>query len=299
MRKQIIGGSVVFASAFAAFVIIIVVIFMLGVLFIGGSEKLTWEFLTTAPSDGMTGGGVFPAIIGTVLLVLIMSVLGVPIGTLTAIYLSEYSNQRSFFSKTIQFAVNTLAGVPAIVFGLFGLGFFVQFVGGGMDKLFSGDGQLKWAQPNLLWASFTMAFLTLPVVIVSVVEALRAIPNELREASLSLGATKWQTIRKVVLPNSYTGILTGAILAVGRGAGEVAPILFTGVAYFLPHLPQSFSDQFMHLGYHVYVMATQSPDVEATLGLQYATAFVLLVLTISLNLSAIILRYKIRSKIIR
>lgn len=272
---------------------------MLGALFIGGSEKLTWEFLTTAPSDGMTGGGVFPAIIGTVLLVLVMSVLGVPIGTLTAIYLSEYSNQRSFFSKTIQFAVNTLAGVPAIVFGLFGLGFFVQFVGGGMDQLFTDGSQLKWAQPNLLWASFTMAFLTLPVVIVSVLEALRAIPNELREASLSLGATKWQTIRKVVLPNSYTGILTGTILAVGRGAGEVAPILFTGVAYFLPHLPQSFSDQFMHLGYHVYVMATQSPDVEATLGLQYATAFVLLVLTIGLNLSAIILRYKIRSKIIR
>ncbi len=272
---------------------------MLGALFIGGSEKLTWEFLTTVPSDGMTGGGVFPAIIGTVLLVLVMSVLGVPIGTLTAIYLSEYSNQRSFFSKTIQFAVNTLAGVPAIVFGLFGLGFFVQFVGGGMDQLFTDGSQLKWAQPNLLWASFTMAFLTLPVVIVSVLEALRAIPNELREASLSLGATKWQTIRKVVLPNSYTGILTGAILAVGRGAGEVAPILFTGVAYFLPHLPQSFSDQFMHLGYHVYVMATQSPDVEATLGLQYATAFVLLVLTIGLNLSAIILRYKIRSKIIR
>lgn len=299
MRKKIIGGSVVFASALAAFVIIIVVLLMLGALFIGGSEKLTWEFLTTVPSDGMTGGGVFPAIIGTVLLVLVMSVLGVPIGTLTAIYLSEYSNQRSFFSKTIQFAVNTLAGVPAIVFGLFGLGFFVQFVGGGMDQLFTDGSQLKWAQPNLLWASFTMAFLTLPVVIVSVLEALRAIPNELREASLSLGATKWQTIRKVVLPNSYTGILTGAILAVGRGAGEVAPILFTGVAYFLPHLPQSFSDQFMHLGYHVYVMATQSPDVEATLGLQYATAFVLLVLTIGLNLSAIILRYKIRSKIIR
>jgi phosphate transport system permease protein len=299
VRKKIIGGSVVFASALAAFVIIIVVLFMLGALFIGGSEKLTWEFLTTAPSDGMTGGGVFPAIIGTVLLVLVMSVLGVPIGTLTAIYLSEYSNQRSFFSKTIQFAVNTLAGVPAIVFGLFGLGFFVQFVGGGMDQLFTDGSQLKWAQPNLLWASFTMAFLTLPVVIVSVLEALRAIPNELREASLSLGATKWQTIRKVVLPNSYTGILTGTILAVGRGAGEVAPILFTGVAYFLPHLPQSFSDQFMHLGYHVYVMATQSPDVEATLGLQYATAFVLLVLTIGLNLSAIILRYKIRSKIIR
>lgn len=299
MRKKIIGGSVIFVSASAAFVIVFIVIFMLGALFIGGSEKLTWEFLTTAPSDGMMSGGIFPAIIGTVLLVLVMSILGVPVGTLTAIYLSEYANKRFFFTRMIQFAVNTLAGVPSIVFGLFGLGFFVQFVGGGMDKLLTGGLELKWAQPNLLWASFTMAFLTLPVVIVSVVEALRAVPNELREASLSLGATKWQTIRKVVLPNSYTGILTGAILAVGRGAGEVAPILFTGVAYFLPHLPQSLSDQFMHLGYHVYVMATQSPDVEATLGLQYATAFVLLVLTFTLNLSAIILRYRIRSKIIR
>lgn len=299
MRKKIIGGSVIFVSASAAFVIVFIVIFMLGALFIGGSEKLTWGFLTTAPSDGMMSGGIFPAIIGTVLLVLVMSILGVPVGTLTAIYLSEYANKRFFFTRMIQFAVNTLAGVPSIVFGLFGLGFFVQFVGGGMDKLLTGGVELKWAQPNLLWASFTMAFLTLPVVIVSVVEALRAVPNELREASLSLGATKWQTIRKVVLPNSYTGILTGAILAVGRGAGEVAPILFTGVAYFLPHLPQSLSDQFMHLGYHVYVMATQSPDVEATLGLQYATAFVLLVLTFTLNLSAIILRYRIRSKIIR
>ncbi|MFH2003216.1 MAG: phosphate ABC transporter permease PstA [Bacteroidota bacterium] len=299
MRKKIIGGSVIFVSASAAFVIVFIVIFMLGALFIGGSEKLTWGFLTTAPSDGMMSGGIFPAIIGTVLLVLVMSILGVPVGTLTAIYLSEYANKRFFFTRMIQFAVNTLAGVPSIVFGLFGLGFFVQFVGGGMDKLLTGGLELKWAQPNLLWASFTMAFLTLPVVIVSVVEALRAVPNELREASLSLGATKWQTIRKVVLPNSYTGILTGAILAVGRGAGEVAPILFTGVAYFLPHLPQSLSDQFMHLGYHVYVMATQSPDVEATLGLQYATAFVLLVLTFTLNLSAIILRYRIRSKIIR
>jgi phosphate transport system permease protein len=299
VRKKIIGGSVIFVSASAAFVIVFIAIFMLGALFIGGSEKLTWGFLTTAPSDGMMSGGIFPAIIGTVLLVLVMSILGVPVGTLTAIYLSEYANKRFFFTRMIQFAVNTLAGVPSIVFGLFGLGFFVQFVGGGMDKLLTGGLELKWAQPNLLWASFTMAFLTLPVVIVSVVEALRAVPNELREASLSLGATKWQTIRKVVLPNSYTGILTGAILAVGRGAGEVAPILFTGVAYFLPHLPQSLSDQFMHLGYHVYVMTTQSPDVEATLGLQYATAFVLLVLTFTLNLSAIILRYRIRSKIIR
>jgi phosphate transport system permease protein len=296
VRNKLFGKSIVFISALSAFIIVILVLLIFTSLFIGGKEKLTWEFLTTSPKEGMTAGGIFPAIIGTVLLVLIMSIVGVPIGTITAIYLSEYASQKSIFTRMIQFAVNTLAGVPAIVFGLFGLGFFVQFVGGGMDKIFSGRSDLRWAQPNLLWASLTMALLTLPVVIVSVLEALRAVPNELREASLSLGATKWQTIRKVVLPNASVGILTGMILAVGRGAGEVAPILFTGVAYFLPHLPSSLSDQFMQLGYHVYVMATQSTDVEATKSLQYATAFVLLVLTFVLNFSAIFLRYRIRGR---
>jgi phosphate transport system permease protein len=289
VRNKLFGKSIVFISALSAFIIVILVLLIFTSLFIGGKEKLTWEFLTTSPKEGMTAGGIFPAIIGTVLLVLIMSIVGVPIGTITAIYLSEYASQKSFFTRMIQFAVNTLAGIPAIVFGLFGLGFFVQFVGGGMDKIFSGQSDLRWAQPNLLWASLTMALLTLPVVIVSV-------PNELREASLSLGATKWQTIRRVVIPNASVGILTGMILAVGRGAGEVAPILFTGVAYFLPHLPSSLSDQFMQLGYHVYVMATQSTDVEATKSLQYATAFVLLMLTFILNFSAVFLRYKIRGK---
>jgi phosphate transport system permease protein len=144
-----------------------------------------------------------------------------------------------------------------------------------------------------------MALLTLPVVIVSVEEAIKAVPRELREASLALGATKWETIRKVVLPNSMTGILTGGILAVSRGAGEVAPILFTGAAYFLPHLPGSLSDQFMELGYHIYIMSTQSPDVEATRGIQYATTLVLLLLTFALNFSAIFLRYKIRTRKVR
>jgi phosphate transport system permease protein len=242
----------------------------------------------------MTAGGVFPAIVGTVALVLLMSIVGVPVGTITAIYLSEYANRQSIATRMIRFAVNTLAGVPAIVFGLFGLGFFVQFVGGGMDKLVSGGGVLRWGQPNLLWSSLTMALLTLPVVIVSVEEALRAVPREMREGSLALGATRFQTIRLVVLPNAYRGILTGMILAVGRGAGEVAPILFTGVAYFLPHLPSSAADQFMHLGYHLYVMATQSPDVEATIGIQYATALLLLALTFLLNLSAVVVRYRMR-----
>jgi len=244
----------------------------------------------------MTEGGIFPAIIGTFFLVVIMSIAGVPIGTVTAIYLSEYASQKSILARLIRFAVNTLSGVPAIVFGLFGLGFFIQFVGGGMDKLFSDGTKLVWGQPNILWASLTMALLTLPVVIVSVEEAIKTVPRELREASLALGATKWQTIRKVVLPNSLTGILTGGILAVSRGAGEVAPILFTGAAYFLPKLPDSLSDQFMELGYHIYIMSTQSPDVEATKGIQYATTLVLLLLTFGLNFSAIFIRYRLRKR---
>lgn len=283
-------------SLLAVVLIIGVTLAMLGGIFIGGQEKLTWEFISAAPSEGMSAGGIFPALVGTVLLVLMMSIVGVPIGTITAIYLSEYANQRFILTRLIRFAVNTLAGVPAIVFGLFGLGFFVQFAGGGIDQILTGGAELQWRQPNILWASLTMALLTLPVVIVSVEESLRAVPDDLRAASLALGATKWQTISKVVLPNAFTGILTGAILAVGRGAGEVAPILFTGVAYFLPHLPGALTDQFMHLGYHVYVMATQSPDVEATKSIQYASAFVLLLVTFSLNFGAILLRYRIRSR---
>jgi len=296
MKKKIVGWMFVFSTAVATLLIVSAIGFMLFEIIRGGWGKISIEFLTGAPAEGMTAGGIFPAIIGTVLLVLIMSVAAVPIGTITAIYLSEYANRNSIFTKLIRFAVNTLAGVPAIVFGLFGLGFFVQFVGGGIDKFISGDAQLHWGQPNILWASLTMALLTLPVVIVSVEESLRAVPRDLREGSLALGATKFQTIIKVVLPNAYTGILTGAILAVGRGAGEVAPILFTGVAYFLPHLPSSLSDQFMQLGYHLYVMSTQSTDVEATIGIQYATALVLLALTFLLNFSAVFLRYRLRAK---
>jgi phosphate transport system permease protein len=295
LRMKVLGGSIVTLSALAAFVIIAVVLFVMGTIIVGGKGHLTWEFLTTAPKEGMTEGGIFPAIVGTALLVIIMSIAGVPVGTITAIYLSEYASARSRLARAIRFAVNTLAGVPAIVFGLFGLGFFVQFVGGGIDRLISGGEELTWAQPNLLWASLTMALLTLPVVIVSVEEAIKTVPQELRHASLALGATKWQTIRKVVIPNSLTGVLTGAILAVSRGAGEVAPILFTGAAYFLPHLP-NLSDQFMELGYHVYIMSTQSTNVDATQGIQYATTLVLLLLTFLLNFSAIFLRSRIRAR---
>ncbi|MBI5216164.1 MAG: phosphate ABC transporter permease PstA [Ignavibacteriae bacterium] len=296
MKKKLIGKSVTTLTALAAFFVIFAVLFIMGDIVIGGWSTLTWDFLVGNPKEGMTEGGIFPAIVGTFFLVVIMSMAGVPVGAVTAIYLSEYASQKSILARLIRFAVNTLSGVPAIVFGLFGLGFFIQFVGGGLDKVFSDGTKLVWGQPNILWASLTMALLTLPVVIVSVEEAIKTVPRELREASLALGATKWQTIRKVVLPNSLTGILTGGILAVSRGAGEVAPILFTGAAYFLPRLPDSLSDQFMELGYHIYIMSTQSPDVEATKGIQYATTLVLLLLTFTLNFSAIFIRYRLRKR---
>src|SRR5205085_523145 len=189
-----------------------------------------------------------------------------------------------------------LAGVPAIVFGLFGLGFFVQFIGKGVDHAFYGA-RLNFGQPAIIWASLTMALLTLPTVVVASEEALRAIPAGYREAAFALGATRWQVIRRVVLPQALGGILTGAILAVSRGAGEVAPVMFTGAAYFLPHLPVHLNDQFMELGYHVYVMTTQSPDVEATKPLLYSTVFVLLSVTFALNFAAVLIRSRIRRRL--
>jgi phosphate transport system permease protein len=185
--------------------------------------------------------------------------------------------------------------VPSIIFGLFGLGFFIKFIGVHLDNLFS-PGELHWGQPNILWASLTMALLTLPIVIVSVEESIHTVSREVREASLALGATKWQTILKVVLPGSITGILTGTILAISRGAGEVAPILFTGAAYYLAELPRHPTDQFMSLGYHIYIMSTQSTNVDQTLPIQFATTLVLLLLTFSLSMVAVTLRYRIRKK---
>jgi phosphate transport system permease protein len=198
-------------------------------------------------------------------------------------------------TRAIRIAVANLAGVPSIVFGLFGLGFFVQFVGAGIDKtLFHGE--KVYGQPALIWAALTMAVLTLPVVIVATEEALRAVPRELREASLALGATKFQTVFNVVVPQASPGILTGTILAVSRGAGEVAPILFTGAAYFLPRLPGGLSSQFMAPSYHVYVLSTQSPDVDATKPILYATVLVLLVLTFTLNIAAVVVRARMRRR---
>ena len=294
-KKKITGSLFIGLTGFSAFLIIIIILVILVVIFLGGKDRLTWEFLTTFPENGMMEGGIFPAIFGTCLMVIIMSVASVPFGTITAIYLTEYAREQSVIAQTIRFAVKTLSTVPSIIFGLFGLGFFIKFVGTEVDTAFFG-GKLIWGQPNILWASLTMALLTLPVVIVSVEEDIRAVPVDLREASLALGATKWQTIKRVVIPGSMSGIMTGTILAVSRGAGEVAPILFTGAAYYLANLPSSLSDQFMNLGYHIYILSTQSPNVDQALPLQFATTLVLLLLTFTLNLSAVVIRFRIRRK---
>lgn len=274
--------------------LVVIVFAILGNILWFGHSHLSWEFLSTPPREGMTAGGIFPAIFGTAALVLLMTVAVVPIGVITAVYLSEYAKETSPVTRLVRLSVNNLAGVPSIVFGLFGLGFFIQFLGAGMDRALHQE--LLFGQPCLLWAAMTLAVLNLPVVIVSTEEALKQVPEDYRHASLALGASKWQTIWRVLLPQALPGVLTGAILAVSRGAGEVAPIMFTGAAYFLPHLPQALSDQFMELGYHVYVMATQSPDVEATQPILYGTVFVLLALTFLLNLSAIALRSILRKR---
>lgn len=295
MNRNIKDSLVEGLTGVSVLLIIFIIVSMLAVTIVGGWPNLNWAFLSEFPRDGMTKGGIFPAIVGTALMTIIMAVAAVPFGVITAIYLAEYASEKSIIAKTIRFAVKTLAVVPSIIFGLFGLGFFIGFIGKNMDNILNG-GTLRWGQPNILWASFTMALLTLPVVIVSVEEAIKTIPREMREASLALGATKWQTIKRVVIPGSISGILTGTILAVSRGAGEVAPILFTGAAYFLSDIPHSLSDQFMSLGYHIYIMSTQSSNVDATQPIQFATTLVLLLLTFSLNAVAVTLRYRIRKK---
>jgi phosphate transport system permease protein len=261
----------------------------------GGAGRLSWEFLTTSPREGMTAGGVLPAIVGTVFLTLLMTLAAVPAGVATAIYLTEYASRRSPLARLVRVCVANLAGVPSIVFGLFGLGFFISTVGRGVDDAAFG-GESVFGRPCLLWSSLTLAILTLPVVVVATEEAILSVPRELREASFAVGATRLQTIMYVVLPEALGGILTGTILAVSRGAGEVAPILFTGVAYYLPHFPTHLNDQFMNLGYHVYVLATQSPDVDRTKPLLYGTALVLLMLTLLLNLIAIYIRARSRRR---
>jgi phosphate transport system permease protein len=282
-------------TGIAALIILAMLAIIVGNIAINGFTVISFKFLGSAPADGMRTGGIFPAIFGTVALVFLMIIALIPVGVMTAIYLQEYASPTSRLTKAIRFAVNNLAGVPSIVFGLFGLGFFIQFVGLNMDRAMGVD--VLWGQPCLMWAALTLALLNLPVVVVAAEEALRTVPIEHRHASLALGGTKWQTIRRVILPQALPGILTGAILSVSRGAGEVAPIMFTGAAYYLPYLPTSPTDQFMELGYHVYVMSTQSPDVEATKPVLYGTVLVLLSLTLCLNLAAIVIRSRMRSSL--
>jgi phosphate transport system permease protein len=263
-----------------------------------------WEFVSSDPRESNTEGGVFPAIFGTVMMVLIMSVAVVPFGVLAALYLREYARQ-GVLVQTVRIAVNNLAGVPSIVFGVFGLGFFVYVVGGGLDALFYPERlpTPTYGTGGIFWASLTLALLTVPVVVVATEEALAAVPRENREGSLALGATKFQTIWRVVLPNALPGVLTGAILAMARGAGEVAPLMITGVVKLAPDLPVDghwpflhLDRKFMHLGFHIYDVGFQSPNVEAAKPMVYAATLLLLAIIIGLNLAAILLRNRLRRR---
>ena len=271
------------------------------VAFYGGA---LWEFVSADPREANTEGGVFPAIFGTVLMVLLMSVMVTPFGVIAAIYLREYAKQ-GWFTRIIRIAVNNLAGVPSIVYGIFGLGFFIYFLGGSIDQLFYPEAlpSPTFGTPGLLWSSLTLAILTLPVVIVTTEEGLARIPRSLREGSVALGATKAETLWRVVLPMASPAIMTGLILAIARAAGEVAPLMLVGVVKLAPTLPLDgnfpylhLERKFMHLGFHIYDVGFQSPNVEAARPLVYATAFLLVLVIVVLNLSAIRMRNRLREK---
>jgi len=263
-----------------------------------------WEFLSDEPREANTEGGIFPAIFGTVMMTLIMAVIVTPFGVLAAIYLREYAKQGTL-TRIIRIAVNNLAGVPAIVYGVFGLGFFVYVLGGSIDRLFFPESAPAptFGTPGLLWASLTLAILAVPVVIVATEEGLARIPRALREGSLALGATKAETLWKVVLPMASPAMMTGLILAVARAAGEVAPLMLVGVVKLAPALPVSgnypylhLDQKIMHLGFHIYDVGFQSPNVEAARPLVYATAFLLVLVIALLNLSAVFIRNHLREK---
>jgi phosphate transport system permease protein len=263
-----------------------------------------WEFLSGEPRESNTEGGILPAIFGTVMMVILMSILAVPFGVLAALYLREYARQ-GVLVRLVRIAVNNLAGVPSIVFGVFGLGFFVYFVGGSIDQALFAERlpTPTFGTGGILWASLTLGLLTVPVVIVAAEEALGAVPRSMREASLATGATKFQTILRVVMPAAAPGILTGLILAMARGAGEVAPLMITGVVKLAPDLPLDavspfihFERKFMHLGYHIYDVGFQSPNVEAAKPMVYATAILLLAIVVALNLTAIVVRNQLRKR---
>nr|WP_197975905.1 phosphate ABC transporter permease PstA [Pseudomonas sp. CFBP 8771] len=263
-----------------------------------------WEFLSDDPREANTEGGIFPAIFGTVMMTLIMAVIVTPFGVLAAVYLREYAKQNTF-TRLIRIAVNNLAGVPAIVYGVFGLGFFVYVLGGSLDRLFFPEAlpAPTFGTPGLLWASLTLALLAVPVVIVATEEGLARIPRTVREGSLALGATKAETLWKIVLPMASPAMMTGMILAVARAAGEVAPLMLVGVVKLAPSLPLDgnypylhLDQKIMHLGFHIYDVGFQSPNVEAARPLVYATALLLVLVIATLNLSAVWIRNHLREK---
>lgn len=274
---QLLGYGILYISLSVIFAVII---FVMLNIFINGHSALSWEFLTEAPRLGMTEGGIFPAIVGTFLLTIITALVSIPLGVSAAIFLNEYArNDR--FTRVIRLAIRNLGGVPSIVYGLFGMVLFVQFCKFG---------------DSLLSAGLTLGLLSLPTIITASEEALKSIPVTYREASLALGASKWQCVRTNVLPYAFPGILTGTILGLARAMGETAPILFTGVAFFYPYIPRSPFEQFMALPYHLYILATQHHSIEQVRPLAYGTAAVLLGMVIALNLTAIVLRYHYRKK---
>lgn len=264
--------------ALIAIVVVVPILLVIGSIVVRGIQAISWEFLIAMPSDGMKAGGIFPAIVGTLLLMLGTALVAIPVGIGSAVYLSEYARDTRL-TRSIRLAIINLAGIPSVVYGLFGLGLFVIFLQFGT---------------SILAGSLTLAIMTLPIIISASEEALRAVPTELRTVSASLGGTRWQGIRNVVLPQALPGIITGVILGLLRAAGETAPILFTVAAFYLPRLPQSIFDQTMALPYHLYVISTQVPGMP--LEVQYGTALVLLVLVLSLNLVATVIRSYFRRR---
>jgi len=279
MRNTQRSQKIAFFFLFLATLLIVVPVGLIVVIIIQkGIPAINWQFLTDIPRQGMRAGGIFPAIVGTFYLVFGAIVFALPIGLLAAIYLSEYAKDN-LLNRIIKLAIVNLSGVPSVVYGLFGLALFVVF--------------LKFGA-SILSGSLTLGIMILPIIITTSREALESVPQSFREVSLSLGASKWQTIRHIVLPNAIPGVLTGTILGLGRAAGETAPILFTVAAFYLPRLPKSIFDQAMALPYHLYVISTQVPNVNEKV--RYGTALVLLSLVLFMNLMAIIIRYNFRKK---
>jgi len=279
MRNPYRTQKIAFFFLFFATLLIVVPVGLIIVVIIQkGLPAINWHFLSDIPKQGMRAGGIFPAIVGTLYLVTGAILFALPIGLLAAIYLSEYSKDN-FLTRMIKLAIVNLAGVPSVVYGLFGLALFVVFFKFGA---------------SILSGSLTLGIMILPIIITASREALESVPQSFREVSLSLGASEWQTIRHIVLPNAIPGILTGTILGLGRAAGETAPILFTVAAFYLPRLPKSIFDQAMALPYHLYVISTQVPNVDEKI--RYGTALVLLAIVLFMNLVAIIIRYKFRKR---